>query len=75
MGSRPAWARGLKRDNVEGMAETMVAPCVGAWIETTIKALVTRWNWSRPAWARGLKRITAGTGLNADSRALRGRVD
>ena len=33
--SRPAWARGLKLiDAYESRIDELVAPCVGAWIET-----------------------------------------
>ncbi|CAN7641080.1 hypothetical protein LJR066_004832 [Acidovorax sp. LjRoot66] len=56
--SRPTWARGLKQHGVFlAVTLTVVAPRVGAWIETGPsspqsgpRAL------SRPAWARGLQR-------------------
>ena len=32
--SRPAWARGLKRLLGDGLEPVLVAPRVGAWIET-----------------------------------------
>jgi len=35
--SRPAWARGLKHVNIPALQRTLiVAPRVGAWIETTV---------------------------------------
>jgi len=37
MMSRPAWARGLKHQYVNLIiCHALVAPCVGAWIETQI---------------------------------------
>jgi len=36
-----------------------VAPCVGAWIETFMMAVIWPMDMSRPAWARGLKRVNS----------------
>ena len=33
----------------------LVAPYMGAWIETTIDQLFTAWNESHPTWVSGLK--------------------
>ena len=33
----------------------LVAPHVGAWIETRMKRLHLRLTWSHPMWVRGLK--------------------
>ena len=39
-GSRPTWARGLKPIDYDDTGKPMlVAPHVGAWIETTVEAL------------------------------------
>jgi len=60
--SRPAWARGLKREQMYlFLAESTVAPRVGAWIETW-RWSASRWDSrrSRPAWARGLKQSDTG---------------
>jgi len=57
--SRPAWARGLKPQVlVIDTPSIAVAPRMGAWIETSIKALtILKPTMSRPAWARGLKQL------------------
>ena len=52
-----------------------VAPCVGAWIETSRWVAVRRVTMSRPAWARGLKLDKKGNAYRKRRRALRGRVD
>jgi len=57
-GSRPAWARGLKRlQKIRMLSFKFVAPRVGARIETIVVMLYEEAlnGWSRPAWARGLK--------------------
>ncbi len=53
--SRPAWARGLKRQKIRHAHQHFVAPRVGAWIETAQTELYGLPSTSRPAWARGLK--------------------
>ena len=36
--SHPVWVRGLKRSSdIAELCEPMVAPCMGAWIETTVE--------------------------------------
>ena len=54
----------------------VVAPRVGAWIETSLQVFEVIENMSRPAWARGLKheRETRNP-LVGEGRAPRGRVD
>ena len=37
------------------MVVYIVAPCVGAWIETVVKESEGRANTSHPVWVRGLK--------------------
>ena len=34
---------------------SIVAPCMGAWIETFVKMLISYNNMSHPVWVRGLK--------------------
>ena len=54
--SRPAWARGLKHGAPKHIkSQYIVAPRVGAWIETSDNSAVGDLSLSRPAWARGLK--------------------
>ena len=56
--SLPAWGRGLKPGTGTVMAAAwLVAPRVGAWIETTRIAPFSRFLMSLPAWGRGLKRF------------------
>jgi len=75
--SRPAWARGLKLDNLGIIVSAGdVAPCVGAWIET--KDIFTPAQWSNVAPCVGAWIETAKNGSTQNwelSRALRGRVD
>ena len=56
--SHPMWVRGLKLDEsgifVEGC---LVAPYVGAWIETPIGSVGAPIASSHPMWVRGLKPI------------------
>ena len=53
----------------------VVAPRVGAWIETPfLDRLITPFV-SRPAWARGLKQLTKSNVNAGYGRAPRGRVD
>ena len=50
---------------------TIVAPRVGAWIETVESSCATKSFMSRPAWARGLKLPAAGGGVDASGVAPR----
>ena len=49
------WARGLKHTVELGNVEAIVAPHVGAWIETAVLGTFAEFALSRPMWARGLK--------------------
>ena len=51
------WVRGLKHGpNAHGMLQGLVAPRVGAWIETIAFApACKRKEESHPVWVRGLK--------------------
>ena len=53
----------------------MVAPRVGAWIETSVITDLSQAKTSRPAWARGLKLAVTTTAGTVPGRAPRGRVD
>jgi len=75
-GSRPAWARGLKRPLLERRSVGRdVAPRVGAWIETSKYSSQRIKSLSRPAWARGLKPAAELAAQAIKGRAPRGRVD
>ena len=56
--SHPTWVRGLKQTiKIERCTLNIVAPYVGAWIETRIY-LKARWQIrSHPTWVRGLKHL------------------
>ena len=57
MASHPTWVRGLKRMKQSSPCEPfLVAPYVGAWIETDPKESYQTNVWSHPTWVRGLKR-------------------
>ena len=53
----------------------MVAPLVGAWIETTAKANDLRAAGSHPSWVRGLKHHSSLRHSVLGSRTPRGCVD
>ena len=55
-GSHPTWVRGLKH-NVIDFTEinSLVAPYVGAWIETNQYGFEMQEVESHPTWVRGLK--------------------
>ena len=54
--SHPSWVRGLKLTLVQVLSLPLVAPLVGAWIETGAKAQeVQAFRLSHPSWVRGLK--------------------
>ena len=77
IGSRPAGARGLKRQEIQTqLGKEIVAPRRGAWIETGafVGSRVPR-SPSRPAGARGLKQIGLEYNRRIICRAPQGRVD
>ena len=54
--SHPMWVRGLKLAPTQKLrSPQMVAPHVGAWIETHQNYFVDQINASHPMWVRGLK--------------------
>ena len=54
--SHPVWVRGLKLFlEILLYITPFVAPCVGAWIETSDFSINTVTNTSHPVWVRGLK--------------------
>ena len=53
------WVRGLKPYNVERLSFVfIVAPYVGAWIETELNRSTSCHSQSHPMWVRGLKQPT-----------------
>ena len=74
--SRPTWARGLKLLLLALiLCRPLVAPHVGAWIETLLHIHYYYQYVSRPTWARGLKLIPIYLFYWRIRRAPRGRVD
>ena len=65
--SHPVWVRGLKlKQVIKSFRITLVAPRVGAWIETQSILKVANTLLSHPVWVRGLKLgagIVGGAGL------------
>ena len=58
--SHPMWVRGLKQGYIDMMKKKIVvAPHVGAWIETRHSILVSIQCASHPMWVRGLKPLLA----------------
>ena len=56
MQSHPTWVRGLKLKNNDIRTDAvLVAPYVGAWIETLSNASSVENQKSHPTWVRGLK--------------------
>ena len=54
--SHPMWVRGLKLyEPLYIVSLTLVAPHVGAWIETLYHAHAANFASSHPMWVRGLK--------------------
>ena len=54
--SHPTWVRGLKLEpDGNGFLNLVVAPYVGAWIETIRLSISHRNALSHPTWVRGLK--------------------
>ena len=58
------------------LAESTVAPFVGAWIETHHGLVLHHFQTSHPSWVRGLKQLTNLIKEQMDAcRTLRGCVD
>ena len=74
-GSPPAWGRGLKHHYKKTRVRFLVAPRVGAWIETLAQVLMKIPILSPPAWGRGLKHIKTCTKEQTRGRPPRGGVD
>ena len=76
--SHPTWVRGLKQGQLaDANVRKIVAPYVGAWIET-VDVVLGDFNdtLSHPTWVRGLKRcLPAVLTVPCSSRTLRGCVD
>ena len=53
--SHPTWVRGLKHVLCVLLHKMVVAPYVGAWIETRYLAFILCNAESHPTWVRGLK--------------------
>ena len=57
--SHPTWVRGLKqRLMTKPIKLWLVAPYVGAWIETSSPVSIGEVLTSHPTWVRGLKQIS-----------------
>ena len=54
-GSHPVWVRGLKLNQLRKKTVYVVAPRVGAWIETRVTSELVKFSGSHPVWVRGLK--------------------
>ena len=66
LGSHPMWVRGLKRNTAYKCPSGIVAPYVGAWIETPLEESKNPYVRSHPMWVRGLKRRTLSRNNQAD---------
>ena len=54
--SHPTWVRGLKHNVIDFTeVNSLVAPYVGAWIETPNSIASSQPYESHPTWVRGLK--------------------
>ena len=74
--SHPTWVRGLKLSMFSLLKCVVVAPYVGAWIETERTRDCCAELRSHPTWVRGLKRKQfVGLGYGLQRRTLRGCVD
>ena len=75
--SHPVWVRGLKLAYVnEQFNLSVVAPCMGAWIETSyVAGYVNSFATSHPVWVRGLKQDVFAVQKQYYSRTLYGCVD
>ena len=77
MTSHPTWVRGLKHEEKKhNDNEDVVAPYVGAWIETANNGNGDVFRKSHPTWVRGLKRLQSRARRSGMlRRTLRGCVD
>ena len=74
--SHPTWVRGLKLPYlVRGAKIYVVAPYVGAWIETLSIVMIRFVILSHPTWVRGLKLHWFQFSRYLAGRTLRGCVD
>ena len=74
--SHPMWVRGLKLPLITLLLLLeLVAPYVGAWIETSSVCSPLHEHKSHPMWVRGLKPNDLGTGEEPLRRTLCGCVD
>ena len=70
------WVRGLKhRSSREALRRQIVAPYVGAWIETWAQSNLADSQKSHPMWVRGLKQFEFSHVNELLSRTLCGCVD
>ena len=70
--SHPVWVRGLKLIFHRYIAQAvLVAPRVGAWIETTIEGVNLLSLSSHPVWVRGLKHSRKGRSIQGSGVAPR----
>ena len=76
LGSHPMWVRGLKLNFVRTVLQSpVVAPYVGAWIETYLYKREYHDIQSHPMWVRGLKQLVNHERRVLVSRTLCGCVD
>ena len=74
--SHPSWVRGLKqRYAIMSKELNLVAPLVGAWIETGFGFVPRFSGLSHPSWVRGLKLIWISVIIRLICRTPRGCVD
>ena len=73
--SHPTWVRGLKLENDPRLKNHIVAPYVGAWIETELMRFEFSVPVSHPTWVRGLKQTTKSLNYSIPGRTLCGCVD
>ena len=73
--SHPTWVRGLKLIGTRTVVLALVAPYVGAWIETLIIEKAVEITESHPTWVRGLKLDLHQVQTQCEGRTLRGCVD
>ena len=70
------WVRGLKHLSVHRQYTSyLVAPYVGAWIETRMDCSCRNPRMSHPMWVRGLKHANKASARYRHSRTLCGCVD
>ena len=75
MRSHPTWVRGLKPPCLTLIPLLLVAPYVGAWIETELRVRDLMRPASHPTWVRGLKLPSCSRSSKSACRTLRGCVD